>query len=60
MKNGVRYWELDVFRFFAAFAVMAMHYLIRGFDPDEQWSPFHFQAVGPGTRYFYLAVNFSS
>ena len=49
--------EIDLLRFLAAVAVMLMHYFLRGFAANDNFSPIHFPEFGALTRYNYLAVN---
>lgn len=51
-----RYFNIDILRFFAAFGVMTMHYLIRGF-PNDTYSSVSFGDIALVTKYNYLAVN---
>lgn len=47
---------LDLLRFFAAFAVMAMHIIVRGF-PNDSYYAYSFGTYGDLVKYNYLAVN---
>lgn len=49
--------EIDLLRFLAAFAVMLMHYLLRGFALNDHFSPMNFPSIGIYTRYNYLGVD---
>lgn len=51
-----RYFNIDILRFLAAFGVMLMHYLVRGF-PNDTYSTISFGAIATFTKYNYLAVN---
>ncbi|MDB5799680.1 MAG: hypothetical protein JWL63_619 [Rhodocyclales bacterium] len=52
-----RFYEIDALRFLAASAVMLMHYMLRGFSKNDNFSPVFFGAAGVWTRYNYLAVD---
>jgi len=52
-----RFFDLDVLRFLAAISVMAMHYLVRGFSPEDRFFTVSYGDVALWFRYNGLAVN---
>ena len=51
-----RFYELDLLRFFAAFAVMIYHYCFRGFSADNM-SSLSFEELAPVAMYGFLGVQ---
>jgi peptidoglycan/LPS O-acetylase OafA/YrhL len=56
MKNNVRFHELDLFRFLAAFAVMLYHYCFRGYHGDDM-SILSFAPFDAVAQYGFLGVE---
>lgn len=56
MTKNTRFYEIDLLRFVAAFAVVMFHYTFRGFAADH-YSALPYLAVSPVTKYGYLGVN---
>ena len=54
-KDKVRFYELDLLRFFAAMAVVLYHYLFRGQQGD--YIPVRFTNLEDYAQYGYLGVN---
>ncbi|WP_413459998.1 acyltransferase family protein [Herbaspirillum huttiense] len=52
-----RYHDVDTLRFLAAVGVMLLHYLARGFSPEDDYSPVFYGQVANFVKYNYLAVN---
>jgi len=52
-----RYHDVDTLRFLAAVGVMLLHYLARGFSPEDNYSPVFYGQVANFVKYNYLAVN---
>lgn len=55
MNNKVRYYELDLLRFFAAIAVVLFHFLFRG--QEGGYIPVSFEPLDAYAQYGYLGVN---
>ncbi len=53
-----RQYDLDLFRFVAALAVVAYHFTFRGVAVGDGAMVTHFDAIGEVSRYGYLGVNF--
>ena len=53
-----RQYDLDLFRFVAALAVVAYHFTFRGVEAGDGAMVTRFDAVGEVSRYGYLGVNF--
>lgn len=56
MKDKTRFFEIDLLRFIAAFAVLLFHYTFRGWAANSL-SPVSFPTLGLGSRYGYLGVD---
>ncbi len=56
MKDGTRFFEIDLLRFVAAFSVLLFHYAFRGWIADNH-SPVMFPTLGTFARYGYLGVD---
>lgn len=55
--NNTRFYEIDLFRFLSALAVVIFHYTYTGFM--ENYAPIaNFPALREVTRYFYMGINF--
>ena len=57
MNENRRFYELDALRFFAALAVVFLHYGIRGFAEGDRLSPIRIEYLAHLVKYNYLAVN---
>lgn len=55
-KNKVRFYEIDLLRFFAAVAVVMFHYTFRGFA-EGGYNSVEFPIMAEYSRYGYLGVN---
>ena len=53
-----RQYDLDLFRFVAALAVVAYHFTFRGVAAGDGAMVTSFDAIGEVSRYGYLGVNF--
>ncbi len=58
MSRPARQYDLDLFRFLAAVAVVLYHFTFRGFAGDDELMVTTFETTGLVTRYGYLGVNF--
>lgn len=56
MSEKKRIYQIDLFRFLAALAVVLFHYTFRGYAGDEM-STINFNAIGNISKYGYLGVN---
>lgn len=56
MQNSGRFYELDFFRFLAAFSVLLFHYSFRGYAQGG-YSPVSYPALAVVFKYGYLGVN---
>lgn len=54
--KSVRYHEIDLLRFVAAFVVLLYHYVFRGYNHD-QLSPVEYPFLGSIFKYGYLGVE---
>lgn len=55
-KPPVRFYEIDLLRFLAAFSVVLYHYTYRGYATNK-YSPIPFLEIGRFTRYGHLGVE---
>lgn len=55
-KRPIRFYEIDLLRFLAAFSVVIYHYTYRGYAQGH-YSPIAFPELGIVTRYGYLGVE---
>ena len=56
LKSKNRIYQIDLFRFFAALAVVLFHYLFRGYSADDM-SKLNFSEIGGFFKYGYLGVD---
>lgn len=57
MDKKIRFTEIDLLRFFAAFSVMFFHYTIRGHADGDSLSPIKFPFLATYSKYGYLGVD---
>lgn len=57
LKTKNRIYQVDLFRFIAAVAVVLFHYLFRGYS-EGNMSKLHFNEIGDFFKYGYLGVDF--
>ncbi len=57
MTSSTRVYQIDLFRFIAAMAVLCYHFLYRGFKAGNM-SLLHFDEIGSYFKYGYLGVDF--